>query len=238
MPNTTGLIDVHAHLLPGIDDGCKTVAESVECCRRLAAAGYTHAFCTPHVWVGHPRPRRDSIPLWTDELQQALNLSDVKLKLLPGGEMNIHPRFTETPPERVITYGMTDRYVLAELWADRLPDHFEPSIRWLQKQGLTVILAHPERVRAVQDDPTLADRFDDMGVLLQGNLQCFADSPTARTRQVAEQYLAEDRYFMLGTDTHRPESLPVRLAGLQRVRELAAPSKVEELMRTNPSKLL
>ena len=47
---TTGRIDVHSHLLPNVDDGCSSLAESLECARRMVQAGYTHCFCTPHYW--------------------------------------------------------------------------------------------------------------------------------------------------------------------------------------------
>jgi protein-tyrosine phosphatase len=49
-----GRIDVHAHLIPGVDDGCADVRESIECGRMLVGAGYTHAFCTPHIWPNLP----------------------------------------------------------------------------------------------------------------------------------------------------------------------------------------
>ena len=51
---TTGRIDVHSHLLPNVDDGCGSQAETLECARRLVEAGYTHSFCTPHYWPNLP----------------------------------------------------------------------------------------------------------------------------------------------------------------------------------------
>ncbi len=57
-----GRIDVHSHLLPGIDDGCKTVEESIGCARVLVANGYTHAFCTPHIWHKYVGISRESVP--------------------------------------------------------------------------------------------------------------------------------------------------------------------------------
>ena len=100
------------------------------------------------------------------------------------------------------------------------------------------VLAHPERMRAVQAEPSLADHFAELGLLLQGNLQCFGDPPHAETRLVAEKYLAEERYFMLGSDLHNLKSLPIRIAGLYRVMELIGEDGAWELTSTNPSKLL
>src|SRR5436190_12848160 len=117
--------------------------------------------------------------------------------------------------------------MLVALGAEEIPQWFEPAVRWLQGMGLTVILAHRERMRAVQDDVALADLFAEMGILLQGNLQCFGDRPGAGTRRVAEQYLAEGRYFVLGSDTHNPGGLAVRLEGLRNVIALVGEAKVD-----------
>jgi hypothetical protein len=84
----------------------------------------------------------------------------------------------------------------------------------------------------------LADHFAELGLLLQGNLQCFADLPGAPTRAVAEKYLAEGRYFMLGSDLHRMKSLPQRLAGLQLAIDRVGAAAIDQLTRENPRQLL
>src|SRR5437764_6432743 len=175
MDETYGRIDVHSHLLPGIDDGCATLEESLECARRLVGAGYTHSFCTPHIWPKLPNNTVRNITERVDRLQEALDEANIPLQLWPGGELNLSADLPKRPPEDIVTYGMRRRYCLFDLWAERLPPFFEPSVRWLQSLGLTVVLAHPERMRAVQDDPRMGDRLAEMGLLLQGNLQCFAD---------------------------------------------------------------
>jgi protein-tyrosine phosphatase len=234
----TGRIDVHSHLLPGIDDGCKTIEESLACARMMVEAGYTHSFCTPHIWPGYSNTIK-SIPQMVTTLQGELDSAGIPLKLIPGGEINLRTDYmSATPPNEVVTYALNGRYVLFDIWCDKLPEHVAPSIEWLQSLGLTVILAHPERMRAVQDEPELADYFQERGVLLQGNLQCLSDPPTARTRQIADRFLREDRYFMLGSDLHSLETLPPRLAGLKRAIELVGNDTVDRLTKKNPAKLL
>ena len=235
---TTGRIDVHSHLIPGVDDGCKTFDESIACARELVAAGYTHAFCTPHVWPSYQNVTKDAVPDWAIALQEALDTADVPLEVLPGGEMNLHEGTRSLSDDYLLTYAMGGRYMLADIWAAELPGFFEPTIRWLQSRGSTVILAHPERMRAVQDDPALADYFADLGLLLQGNLQCFGDPPEAHTRRVAEQYLAEGRYFLLGSDTHNPQSMAIRMKGLRNAIALAGEKTIDTLTIDNPRKLL
>ncbi|HEV2292391.1 MAG TPA: CpsB/CapC family capsule biosynthesis tyrosine phosphatase [Tepidisphaeraceae bacterium] len=234
----TGRIDVHAHLIPGVDDGCKTYGDSIACARELVAAGYTHAFCTPHVWPSYDNVRSSTVPGWTRGLQEKLDEAQVPLKVMPGGELNLHEGVRNLADDHLITYGIAGRYLLADMWAAELPEFFTPTIRFLQSRGYTVILAHPERMRAVQDRPDLADVFADLGVLLQGNLQCFGDPPDSHTRRVAEQFLLERRYFMLGSDTHNPQSMAIRTNGLRNAIALAGEDAITALTIDNPRKLI
>ncbi len=233
-----GRIDVHSHILPGVDDGCATVEQSIACAKMLVAAGYTHSFCTPHVWPNLTAQSRTNIAKWVADLQGELDSVNVPLKLIPGAEHNFQPKLTQEPLERIISAGLAGKYVLADMWADRIPDFFEPCVKWLQSMGLQVILAHPERMRAVQDDPGLADYFDDLGVLMQGNLQCFSDPPHAATRQLVEQFLLDGRYFLLGSDTHKPDTLELRMRGIDVAISVAGREAVDRLMIENPRQLL
>jgi protein-tyrosine phosphatase len=239
----TGRIDVHSHLLPGLDDGCASLDESLACARRLAAEGYTHSFCTPHIWPNLPAAgagpfKPEFITRQTARLQAALDEAGIPLKLMPGGEINLRPDTIDTPPAELVTFGLANRFALIDLWADELPAFFKPGVRWLQSQGLTVILAHPERMRAVQLKPELADTVAELGVRLQGNLQCFSDPPTAPTRRLAEQFLTEGRYFLLGSDLHNLKTLDLRMDGLKRAIELVGQAEVDRLTRENPAQLL
>jgi protein-tyrosine phosphatase len=232
------MLDVHSHLLPGVDDGCASLNDSLDCARRMVAAGYTQSFCTPHYWPSYPKTTKESIPQWVDAFQSQLESNGIPLKLYPGSEISLRPELMDRDVHLLPTFRMAGKYALIDLWADRLPPFFEPAIRWMQGAGLTVILAHPERMRAVQDDPALADYFAELGLLLQGNLQCFNDRPEAAPRITVERFLAEDRYFLLGSDLHNPETLNLRLRGLKRAIELAGPKRVRKMTVENPKVLL
>jgi protein-tyrosine phosphatase len=237
-PAHVGRIDVHSHLLPGIDDGCQSLDESLACARVLVGEGYTHSFCTPHVWPSLPLNDVDNIRRHVADLQIAMEQADIPLRLLPGGEINLREDTLHTAPEALVSYDMAGRFVLIDLWAERIPAFFAPNVRWLQSRGAKVILAHPERMRAVQADPGLADYFADLSILLQGNLQCLGDPPHMHTRQVAERYLAEGRYFMLGSDLHNLRTLGIRMAGLHRAIDAVGEEMVWTLTRARPMQLL
>lgn len=234
----TGRIEVHAHLLPNVDDGCKTVEASIACARALVAAGYTHSFCTPHIWPDFPERSATAIAGWVAALQKRFDHEGIALKLLPGGEINLREETPRLPEDRLVTYGLKNQYVLIDLWADVLPAFFTTGVRWLQQRGLTVVLAHPERMRAVQEQPALADEFARMGVLLQGNLGCFGDPPETINHRTGERFLKDGRYFMLGSDLHNPETMELRLTGLQQAIAWVGNEAVDRLAKENPGKLL
>lgn len=235
----TGRIDVHSHLLPGVDDGCRTAEESVACARRLVAAGYTHSFCTPHVWPDLPHNTRAGIARRVADLQRHLDAAGVALRLFPGGELNLRPETVTAEAAEVVSYGMRGRFVLFDLWADALPAFFRPAVARLTAGGAAGILAHPERMRAVQRDPGLVRFFtDECGLRLQGNLQCFADPPGTPTRALADRFASAGAYFMLGTDLHNLQSLDVRLMGLGNAIELLGDAEVGRLTIHHPREIL
>ena len=115
----SGRIDVHTHLLPGVDDGCKTVEESIACARVLVANGYSHAFCTPHIWHKFEGISRTSVPRMCATLQAELDKAEVPLKVLPGSELNLFLGVNKTPADEIVPLGL-GKYVLVDLWAAEL----------------------------------------------------------------------------------------------------------------------
>jgi protein-tyrosine phosphatase len=231
-----GRIDVHSHLLPGVDDGCRDVAESVACARLMVDAGYTHSYCTPHVWR-HLNNGRRTIPARVAALQAELDRANVPLKLLPGGEMHLNERFCEIDDRDLVTYNDARRFAIFDFWTHAMPAYFLPCVRKIAGLSITPILAHPERIEAIQGDPEAVDNIAAAGVLLQCNLECLGDENPTRRRALAEQWLLENRYFMLGSDLHRIETLPRRLRGLERAVDLIGEERVWELTHINPLQL-
>lgn len=232
-----GRIDVHSHLLPGVDDGCQDVAESVACARKMVAAGYTHSFCTPHI-----QPIFDnSVKTVTERvsrLQGEFDRADVPLKLMPGGEMNFSSRFCQTDPKELVTYNNVGRYAIFDFWADTLPDFFIPCLKKLRDEGIQPILAHPERISVFINEPQTLDKYLAEGLLIQCNLEPLGDAHVSDRRALAERWLIEDRYFLLGSDLHRLNTLDHRLRGLERAIELIGEDEVWTLTHTNPLKLM
>jgi protein-tyrosine phosphatase len=235
-----GLIDVHAHLVVGVDDGCQTIEDSVACAREFASAGYTHLCCTPHIWPQFPGNVRGEILRRTRELEGIYREAGLDLTLIAGGEINLEsnwPAIREMKREEIVTYGMAGKYVLFDFWAEEFPDYLVPGIEYLQGLGFTLVMAHPERLKVFQRDVSLLERLEKMGVLLQCNSWCLVDKP-GPILDLSKRLLRERRYFMMGTDTHNFKGLAQRLAGVERAREMVGEGYVRELTVVNPGKVI
>ena len=239
-----GRIDVHTHLLPAIDDGCTSVNASLQCARLLVENGYTHAFCTPHIWPNLPDNNVGTIAPRVAQLQAHLDRNDIALQLIPGGELNIDslwPALRTWDRAQIPTYALAGRYVLFDFWAKRLRDCREAlfdGTRHLRSLDLEPILAHPERIMALQDNPDAIDELRENGVLLQMNLWCLTEPTDSTIYQTAVRLLKEGKYFMFGTDCHNPESLPRSIEGLEIARSVVGDAIVDIMTKSNPRRLL
>jgi protein-tyrosine phosphatase len=214
------------------------------CARMLVEAGYTHAFCTPHIWPNLPRNNVDSIRQRVAELQIDYDQNDIPLRLLPGGELNIDslwPDLRAWPRERVPSFALAGRYVLFDFWASCLDDCREAlfdGTAHLRSLDFEPILAHPERIAALQENPETIEALRANGVLLQLNLWCLTEPKYSPIYQTAVRLLKEGKYFMFGTDCHNPQSLPRAIEGLNIARSIVGDAILEMMTRSNPRRLL
>jgi len=159
-----GYIDLHTHILHDIDDGPRTLNEAVMLARGLVDAGYEAVVATPHACEGSPTP--PLIKERVSELQQELNRQQITLKILPGSELHIEP---QTVKRLNVTEALTlngSRYLLLELpFFQPLPVYLMPMLHTLKTEGYQTIIAHPERVLALQNDPQLLYTLHEAGVI-------------------------------------------------------------------------
>lgn len=233
-----GRIDTHGHLLPNLDDGSRSVDESLTIARAMVEAGYSHLTCSPHIWPDAPHSPsfvRERVAL----LQSQMDRAEIPIRLVPGGELNlVELDVFDLDDDEIVTYGLNGTHVLFDFWADELPDDYWDRIARLQAAGLTCIQAHPERIAAFQDRPLTLDLLAERGVLLQCNLQCLHPLAGKRATRSCEQWLKDGRYYMFGSDLHRIDTLDIRLSGLKRAIELLGDEVVDRMTITNPAVVL
>jgi len=232
-------IDTHHHLLPGIDDGCRDWNDTMANLQHMVQAGYSKIFCTPHCFNGmNDKLDNQLISSSVVKLQATIVEHQIPVEILPGGEVYLLKDLAEqTKVKGLPTYGMSRQYVLVETWVETWEPWHNKTIEWLQNQGLTVILAHPERMRPIHEKSSLLADLQAMGVLLQGTLGPIAGADSPQAAKLSEQLLKEGRYFLVASDGHRSDSLPRRLTGLDTIRNSVGEAALTELTITNPAKL-
>ncbi len=211
-------IDLHCHILPGIDDGPKTLKESLEMARIFEEAGYSHVVATPHAvpgttWMPKPGEIRDLLA----ELKHAIAKEGTRLNVLPGREIALDPQISALiANSRVQTLAGTS-YVLIELPFQRLLLGWEHVIFDVLSKGFAVLLAHPERCAQLTAKPHLCDQLIESGVYFQVNGTVFWDIMAARLRKWLSIWPPKDSFTAWPpTATMRKAEMPGRCDGRQK----------------------
>lgn len=235
-PPAGHLVDIHSHLLPGIDDGCQTLAESIECIRQLKAAGFRGTICTPHVI---PPTFPNNIPAIirarVADLRHELARAGIDYELWDGGELRLEAdTITWCIDYGVPTLGES-RCVLVDTWDYLWPEYCTRTLEWLIRQGYQPILAHPERMELEDHDlEAVYQLLGELGVPLQGNTNSIAGGESARALRRARTLLERGQYSLLALDMHRPDKLPSRLKGIEAARKLVGAAAVDQMLGERP----
>ena len=149
------VIDLHTHILPGIDDGARTLDDALEMARAFVADGVTTIAATPHVRDDFPTTA-DVMLRAVDALRQILDEERIPLTVLPGAELAIDwiPRLNESELRRLTLAG-SGRYILVETPYYGWPVELVEQLLGLRVAGFIPVLAHPERNAEVQQTPSL-----------------------------------------------------------------------------------
>lgn len=214
-PPAEGLIDIHSHLLPEIDDGCESVEQSIESIRALQGAGFTGSICTPHVWPDQfVYNDAESIRIGVEHLRMRLKEAGVDYPLWAGGELRLYDGVTDWLNNNEPPTLAGSRCLLVDFWTDKWPKWVVRVFEWMLNNNLQPILAHPERLGCTRGLEKRLAELSAMGVWLQGNFRSMTGEEGYSANQLIRGLLRDGRYKFLATDAHRPESLYGRLDGL------------------------
>jgi protein-tyrosine phosphatase len=235
------MIDLHCHILPGIDDGPKTLKESLEMARIFEQAGYSHVVATPHAvpgttWMPKPEEIRDQL----SRLNHAIEKNGINLTVLPGMEIALDPNISDLLDQGRVQPLAGTSYVLIEPPFQRLPLGWDQAVFNVLSRGFYVLLAHPERCAQLSAKPQLCDKLIESGVYFQVNWDSFLGHH-GRTTQKMAIYLAGKAYIhCLATDSHDAKNrnaMQVRqTAGT--IEELVGPRNLQLISRENPIRVL
>jgi protein-tyrosine phosphatase len=233
------MIDLHCHILPGIDDGAADLAVSLAMARAFVEDGVTVVACTPHILPGLYHNTGPQIRAAVVQLQSALDEAGIPLKLVAGADVHVVQDFVAGLREgRLLTLADT-RYVLVEPPHHTAPARLDEMFFGLLVAGYVPILTHPERLSWINAHYDTMQRLAHAGVWMQITAGSLAGTFGRQPRYWAERMLDEGLVHILATDSHDSLRRPPILG---KGRELAAMRvgtiEAEHLVLTRPQGIL
>jgi protein-tyrosine phosphatase len=198
------VIDLHCHLLSGIDDGPTSLDESVEFARSMTEQGVRTVVATPHVRSDHPGVVPIELAPRCDELRARLGAAGIELEVLPGGELDLSIGLEmETPDLRLVSLGQRGQVLLVETPYAPLATLFEEALDRLRLAGFELLLAHPERNPTFQRGPERLAALVRRGVLVQVTAGSLTRRPReSRSARLAHQLVENRLAHVIASDAH------------------------------------
>lgn len=197
------MIDLHTHILPGVDDGPRDLTGSLTMAEVAQANGIRVLVATPHIREDHPRVRPDEIAAMARAVDAELSAHGIDVRVVPGGELAITRAVDMSDDElRLVTLGGNGFDLLLETPHGALPSVFEPVALDLIRRGFRVTLAHPELSRDVQRRPEILRRLVDAGALVQLTASSLATARWSRRGALARRALKEGLVHVIASDAH------------------------------------
>lgn len=233
------MIDLHIHILPGLDDGPQDITETLDMARHAAAGGIKAAVATPHVAPGLYDNNRDSIFHELQKFRSQLQAHNIQLEVHPGAEYLLDPDLPRLIKEgEILTLGDRGRFLLVEFPAAEIPIFAEQTFFEIALLGVTPVLAHPERNRELLRNPDRLLPFLERGVLCQGTAGSLTGKFGSRVQQLAYEYLQDGCYHFISSDAHGAVSRKPDLQGACSVIESYNANVAGLLTAVNPERLL
>src|SRR5690606_1413572 len=206
--NLFGLVDIHNHILPGIDDGAKTVEDSLDMIRGFSQIGVTHFICTPHIMHHHydntPETIKGAHELLLESMENT-ELSEIKLDF--AAEHMIDDNF-EAILEKGEVLGLNRQHLLIEMSYLQPALNFDLAVEKIFSKNYFPVLAHPERYMYFHQKYGKYAKMKAKGIKFQLNLMSLsADSYGSGVQKVAQKLLQDDLVDFVGSDIHNVQQL-------------------------------
>jgi protein-tyrosine phosphatase len=227
------MLDLHCHILPEVDDGAASLAEALWMSRFCVQDGITHVVATPHCHRVARLLRSDILPQVT-RLNEALVRARVPLTILPGSEVQVTDTAAYRSDFEARLYchlGDGRVFTLLEFpWEDALyPADAPELVAWLDRQGMTPIVAHPERQKYFAENPERLRALAEAGAWLQVTVDSLLGKHGQAPRSFGEKLLRSYSEAVLATDAHNLRRCSGLSAGYAWVQEQMGPHRADQL---------
>lgn len=194
--------DMHSHLIPGIDDGSKTMEESLTLIRELSDLGLSKLITTPHVMSEYYRNTPETIQMGLEDLRRAVKKEGLDIEIEAAAEYYMDEIFLEKikSGEKLLSFG--DNYVLVETGFINKPQMLLESFFQLEMAGYKPVFAHPERYQYLIADKKLQEEILERNILLQVNMLSLTGFYSKHVKDFAESLIDTGNVRFLGSDCH------------------------------------
>lgn len=233
------MIDMHSHILPEIDDGAKSIEESIEMIKEAYKAGFTAIVSTSHYiedsYDASKQKRYELIKI----IEKRLENENIDITIYNGAEAYVSTNLNDLiKKEELVTINET-KYLLIELPMNNKIIYLNEIISELKDNGIIPIIAHPERYSYVQKDPKILNDLIDQGVLFQSNYGSLIGKYGKDAQKAVKKLLKNNMIQLLGTDTHRSNSTYTQMDEIiKKFTKLLGKEKFEILSTVNPLKVI
>jgi protein-tyrosine phosphatase len=206
------VIDLHSHILPGVDDGASSLAMALEMGRMAVADGIRVMACTPHFMPGVYNNETRDIAYRVDQLSREFHANGLAVQLVLGADAHIRPDFVDALRSGQIPTLNGGRYVLFEPPHDIMPQRLDDLLHNIVMTGFVPILTHPERLRWIEKNYDMIQRLAAQGVWMQVTAGSLTGRFGKRPHYWAQRMLAEGLVSILASDAHNTTSRPPMLS--------------------------
>ncbi|OGC79754.1 MAG: hypothetical protein A2W07_02855 [candidate division Zixibacteria bacterium RBG_16_43_9] len=234
------MIDLHTHLLPGIDDGAKSLEEAVQIIRQGRKIGITAICTTPHLSSSFTKDRAEKIMENFLMLQERIYEEKIDIQLYLGSEIDLRMNFDSIKRLPFFFINQTQKYLFVELPLGEFPSFTERILFSLLIEGLSPILAHPERSLSKEGDFERIEKLKDSGILIQLNAGSFLGDFGKKIQKQAQRLLEKDLVDFVSSDAHDLNRRPITVMAeaFKMVKKDSGEEKGVKLFRKNPEKIL
>ena len=208
------MIDIHCHMLPGVDDGPKTMKDSLEMARLAVRNGITHTVVTPHITPGRYDNTQESLSGVFEEFSRALHAHKVPLKIAMASEVRLDPVIISMVESGTVPFlGDFDGYqlLLLEFPYTGIPPGGLELAQWLVKRKIKPVIAHPERNRTVINNVKSLEPYLKAGCLLQITSGSLSGIFGAAPKKTATELLKRGWVTVMASDAHNSKARPPEL---------------------------
>jgi protein-tyrosine phosphatase len=199
------MIDIHSHILPGIDDGAKNLDEALDMLRMAIDQGVTTQVLTPHIHIGRFNNTKQHIEQEFIKFQEQVDAANLPIKLLLGAELRIGPEIMQLiTTDNVPWLGNINnqRTFLLEFPRTEVPFGSDNLVRWLISKNCLPIIVHPERNSTFLHNREKLQTFIDLGCPLQITASSIKGKFGADVQQMTEELLHAEQVSAIASDSH------------------------------------